>query len=499
VPAFTVARTRVEALQAQLEMLSTPEVKRLEAAERRERELIAHQDELLARASEVPSAPRLPLATDRHAEERENLNRAIEGARAELHGIRTLRDRLVREVGQPAEIHAERAGLQTALAQATGERDRVRDELVTRELASTPAWSVQALGERPSGRAQQRLWDRAARGLARYRLEHDITDERSALGERPTDPIRAERYEQARSTLERVRHELGVHRSSEEIAPAGLPSEYLRLFGAERASRLEQALTSEHQRTRTLSDEDLRAVTVDEHDPLQGLDRQGAGHVLRLEQEHTHHLDTARAQTARAEQLEAQADQLGRRDRHQRDQLRQNAAMQREHAARHTADAERIELELDRLAAAGRHPDQWLEQHADALLASIAARSEVAQRYERDIDRQAELAIADPPDHVRDVIGERPVSGVRLAQEWEQLAERIERHRLAHEIDVERHGPLGPDPAQVPAARRLQYERDREKLAGQIDQFRGQRGLVPQISEPARGADQREQDLGLEL
>jgi conjugative relaxase-like TrwC/TraI family protein len=500
VPAFTTARARVGGLRAQLEALATPEIKRLDAAERRERELIAHENELLARARKVRPAPRLPLAADRHAQERENIERAIAGARAEVHAIRTLRDRLVQEVGQPAEIRAERAGLQTALAQATGERDRLRDKLVTSEIASEPTWSVQALGERPSARAEQRLWDRAARGLARYRLEHGITDERSALGELPTDPVSAERFEQARSTLERVRHELGVHaRSSEDIAPLGLPSEYLRLFGPERASRLEAALASDHRRARTLSDEELRGLTADERGPLASLDRHGAGHVLRLEQEHAHHVHTARDQTARAEQLNAEADQLGRRDRHQRDHLRQNAAMQCEHAGRHLADAERIELELDRLTATGRHPDQWLEQNADALVAQVAARSELAQRHERDIDRQAELAITHPPDHVRGLIGERPVSGVRLAQEWEQLADRIERHRLAHDIDVDRDGPLGPDPSQIPAARRPRYEHDRETLAGQIDQFRGQRGLAPPVSELARGGDQREEDLGLEL
>jgi conjugative relaxase-like TrwC/TraI family protein len=499
VPAFTSARARVEALQAQLEALATPEIKRLDAAERRERELIAHEDDLLARAKEVPPPPRRPLAGDRHAQERENLARAIGGARAELHGIRTLRDRLVREVGQPAEIHAEQAGLQAALAQATDERDRLRDELVTREVASRPAWSAQALAERPSGRAEQQLWDRAARGLARYRLEHDITDERSALGERPTDPLRAERFEQARSTLERVRHELSVHaRSSEDMAP-GLPSEYLRLFGPGRAARLQEALASEHRRARTLPDDELRRLTRGEDDPLAGLDRHGANQVIRLEQEHDHHLHTARDQTARAAQLDAQAEPLGRRDRHQRDHLRQNAAMQREHAARHVADAERIELELDRVAAAGRHPDQWLDQHADALVSQVAARSQLAQRHERDIDRQADLAMTNPPDHVRDLIGDRPVSGVRLAQEWEQLADRIERHRLAHEIDTDRHGPLGPDPSHVPAARRLQYEHDRERLTSHIDKFRGQRGLAPGTPELARDADEREQHLGLEL
>jgi conjugative relaxase-like TrwC/TraI family protein len=499
VRAFTSARARVEALRAQLEALATPEIKRLDAAERRERELIAHEDDLLARAKEVPPPPRLPLTVDRHAQERENLARAVEGARAELHGIRTLRDRLVQEVGQPAEIRAERAGLEAALAQATSERDRLRDELVTREIASKPPWSLQALGERPSGRVEQRLWDRAARGLARYRLEHDITDERSALGERATDPVRAERYEQARSTLERVRHELGVHpRFSEDIAP-GLPSECLRLFGPDRAARLEEALTSEHRRARTLSDEELRRLAAEEPDPLASLDRHGAGHVLRLEQQHTHHLVTARDQTARAEQLEAEAEPLGRRDRHQRDHLRQNAGMQREHAARHIADAERIELELDRVAAAGRHPDQWLEQHAHALVTSIAARSELEHRHERDIDRQADLAIADPPDHVRDLIGERPVSGVRLAQRWEHLADQIERHRLAHDVDVNPGGPLGPDPDRIPAARRLQFQRDREKLAGQIEQFRGERGLPPRVPELARDGQEREQDHGLEL
>jgi hypothetical protein len=501
VAAFRITADRVAALEAQLEAFANPEVKRLEAAERRERELIAHQDELLERVRQIPPAAKLPFVSGSRAHERENLQRALEGVDAELHGVRTLRGRLVREVGEPDQIRAERAALESAVARALTERNTLRGELVAQELASTPRWAIAALGERPSTRRKRELWDRAAQGLARYRLEHDIVDDSSALGERPTDPARTEPYEQARATLERVRQHLGVHAPERQpVEPPELPSDYARLFGAQRAALLEQALAAEREQARELTDAQLHALAPAAGGMIADLDRQAAGHAIQLEQEHAHHKHTARKQTERAAEFDAQADKLGRRARHEREQLRHDATLHRQHAARHTADAERIELELQRLHATGRHPDQWLKDHGQQLVRQLAAAAELAHRRELEIDQQAELAVTQPPQHVRELIGERPVSGMRLAEQWERLVEQIERHRLTYGLEVDRHGPLGPDPSQMARDQRALYEEQRHKLAGEVERHREARSLP--AHEPTREITrerERDQTVGREL
>ena len=331
---------------------------------------------------------------------------ALDGVKAELNGVRTLCERLVREVGQPDQIRSERAALEHAVARVRSEREDLLDELVARELAAEPRWAREALADRPTGSRERDLWDRAVRGLARY--------------------------DQARSTLARVQRQLGdVGREHKTLEPTSLPRYYLGLLGEERSGRLETELAAELERVRDLPDEQLRALAREEQQARDRLDHQAAGQALRFEREHTHHQDAARKQTQRAAALEQQALGLGWRARHEREQIRHNATLQRDHAARHSADAERLDLELSRLRAAGRHPDQWLEHDGERLVAGVAAASELARRHQREISWHAELAVIQPPAHVRELIGERPASGVRLAQEWEQLASDIERHRHA--------------------------------------------------------------------
>jgi conjugative relaxase-like TrwC/TraI family protein len=374
IDAFRAAAERVVTLHARLEALATPEIRRLEAAERRERELIAHREELHQRTREIPPSPKLPLARDRFARERENLRLALDGVDAELRGVGILRARLVGEVGEPDQIRAERRGLESLVARARTERDAFMNELVARELATPPTWAIAALGERPAAARERQLWDRATRGLARYRLEHDVTDERVPLGDAPTDPVRVERHEQARDRLERVRHELGIREPERERAePLRLPSEYARLFGAQRAALLEDALTVAEQQMSGLTDEQLRGLAATASARVAEFDRQAAAQAIRLEHEHAHHRETAANQADRAARLEEQADRLGWRARREREQLRDDAELHRQHAARHVADAERIELELQRMHATGRHPEQWLHDHREQLVKHLAA------------------------------------------------------------------------------------------------------------------------------
>jgi conjugative relaxase-like TrwC/TraI family protein len=473
------AEDQVAALEARLNALANPEVKRLEAAERRERELTEHREDLLHRLRQVPPPRKLPFASDRRAHERENLRQALDAVDADMTAVGTLRARLVREVGEPDQIRLERRRIETTLSHTRGERDRLRDELVADEIASRPRWTVAALGERPNGRGKN-LWDRAARGIARYRLDHDVTDDHHALGERPIEPAQAEHYERAQAKLERLRHELGLDVRDLETpgVEPHLPAEYARLFGTERTSVLEQAFAAARDDVRHVTDERLRRCASTDR-VLDDLDRKAAHQAVRLEEEHAHHTESAGNQAARAAELEAQAATFGRRHRHEREQLRHDAALQRQHAERHTSDASRIELELRRLRAAGRHPDEWLRQHAHDLVVQLAAEAELGRRREAQIADQVERAVAQPPEHIRNMIGERPTSHPELADQWERLTRRIEHHRLTYELDVDQDGTLGPDPSQLRADQRGAYEEHRRGLAQDIARHRESRELPP--------------------
>ena len=478
IEAFRAANEQVAALQARLDGLSIPEVKRLHAAERREQELTEHKAELLERLRQIPPGSKLPCARDRQTHERQNLRRGVDAVDVELAGVRTLCSRLVHEVGDLDQIRFESAAIERELASALGQRDQLRDALVREQLSSQPRWVTVALGEPPEAARERALWDRAARGLARYRLQHEVSDENLALGRRTVDAGRTERYEQPRAQLERVRHELGLHsREDEPVQPVRLPTEYARLFGNSRTAALEQALAAAAEQTRVMTDEQLLGCSSIGR-IVADLDRHAAACAIRLEREHAHHKETAQKQADRATELEARAATLGWRDRRERDQLRHDAALHRRHAQRHASDADRIELELHRLHAAGRHPDQWLQRHGAELAAGLAARAELEHRRERQITHDVERAVARLPEHIRDVIGERPVD-LGLAETWERLARRVERHRLTYEVDVDRDGSLGPDPSQIRKDQRVAYEEQRRSLAEDITRYRKSRGLPP--------------------
>jgi hypothetical protein len=312
-------------------------------------------------------------------------------------------------------------------------------------------------------------------------VEHGATDEYNALGERPADRLGIERYECARAKLERVRHELGLD-AHDETPPAAwpvLPPEYARLFGTDRTSTLKQALAAARGEVQHITDEQLRQ-SASPNRALAGLDRQASHQAVRLEEEHAHHTKSARNQAARAAEPETQAATLGWRQRHEREQLRHDAALQRQHAERHASDANRIELELQRLRATGRHPDDWLKHHAHDLVVQLAAEAELERRQEQQNADQVERAVAQPPEHIRNMIGERPLSDAALADQWERLTQRIERHRLTYRLDVDQDGTLGPDPSQIGKDQRGAYAEQRRSLAHQdIARHRESRELAP--------------------
>ena len=302
---------------------------------------------------------------------------------------------------------------------------------------------------------------------------------RKTWGSRARSYRGVERYEHARTQLERVRRELGLNsREEEPVKPIRLPSEYARLFGEGRAASLEQGVAAAIERAQGMTDDELLRATATSS-TIPDLDRRAAGRTIRLEREHAHHKEAAQKQAARATELEARSATLRRRDRRERDQLRCDAALHRQHAERHASDVERIELELQRLHAAGRHPDQWLQRHGAELVAQLAAAAELEHRRDRKIALELERAVIRPPERLRDVIGERPAAGTKLVEDWERLARRIERHRLTYEFHVDHDGSLGPDPSQIRKDQRVAYEEQRRALAEDVGLYRESLGLRP--------------------
>ena len=68
-------------------------------------------------------------------------------------------------------------------------------------LADPPPWATEALGEPPFVGPDRPCWADRAVELASYRDAHGVTDERSALGPEPQDPVRRRDWELARLLL----------------------------------------------------------------------------------------------------------------------------------------------------------------------------------------------------------------------------------------------------------------------------------------------------------
>jgi conjugative relaxase-like TrwC/TraI family protein len=472
---FASLTGRLRTLEAQLASLATPEVERLLATERRERALIAHHDELAERLGSLPNPPR--LARDPVAVERQGLQRAIAGAQRELAGLRALRARLERETGPLAEVLAERAVLREATARLEERRGAVRERLIGDQVARPPAWARALLGEPPRQTAARRVHQRALAAVAGYRLDHGITGP-DPLGPAPDDPFAARARRQAAAAVEHAQRRLGVTARPSQGPGPGLPHRHRTALGDHRTGALEALLGAASARAASLPAEQLPAQLAAGEDALRALDTRAATRALRLERQLAEHGQLASQEADRARALEDQAQTLGWRQRAERQALLDTAARLHAQIDRHHADTERVELELARLHATGRHPDQWLAHHAHAAADGLAAAAEHEHRRQTEIDRQAQRAAVDPPAHIRQVLGEPPATGRKLAHAWQRLAVALERHRLQYGIDVAREGPLG-DPSRRPAGASIAYRHDRDRLARNINLLHRQQGLDP--------------------
>ena len=118
------------------------------------------------------------LMTGRHnlayfERQAERLDREIAALHASQH----------RRASHLAAHHAEQVELD-AIGHVLDERIR---QTTNRAVADPPTYITRALGRRPRGGIEDRAWVRAVVAIETYRVEHDITDRRSALGPEPAD------------------------------------------------------------------------------------------------------------------------------------------------------------------------------------------------------------------------------------------------------------------------------------------------------------------------
>ena len=111
-------------------------------------------------------------------------------------------------LGDPEQIRAELDGLDRAITQLEQERNAILDQLTDRELHAPGEWARELLGERPAG-SRGHAWDDALRRVARYRLDHAITDTTDPLGPEPADERHARQWQRAHEAVERVERGLG--------------------------------------------------------------------------------------------------------------------------------------------------------------------------------------------------------------------------------------------------------------------------------------------------
>jgi conjugative relaxase-like TrwC/TraI family protein len=210
-PSLAELRIRLEQLRAQLAGLPTGELDQIDELDRRAIALTEQRDQLrdaLARLPE-PRTRRLGRSEDPHMLDRTRMTSMRAGVEEHLGRTLSQRATLARELGDVDPVREERDGLSNAFQQIQSEHDQVLTNRVERELAARPQWALDTLGERPQRGYDAERWDRAARQLARYRIEYDITDTREPLGPEPDGREQRHEYDRAVRARDQLARELG--------------------------------------------------------------------------------------------------------------------------------------------------------------------------------------------------------------------------------------------------------------------------------------------------
>jgi hypothetical protein len=203
-------RHQLERLRAQLTALPTVELGKLDALDARTRELTERRDALRRDLDRLPEPRerRFSRNEDPHLLDRTRLSSALAGAHDQLERTLTQRAALARELGDPAAIHEDRDGLTSAIDTLARQHTELRNELAEREVERRPHWARDTLGERPDRSHDAERWDQAARTLARYRIEYEISATGDPLGDRPAAAEQRHDYERAERAREQLAQEL---------------------------------------------------------------------------------------------------------------------------------------------------------------------------------------------------------------------------------------------------------------------------------------------------
>jgi conjugative relaxase-like TrwC/TraI family protein len=209
--ALSQLREQIDRLRSQLESLPTVELEQLDELDTRGRELTERRDLLRSSLERLP-APRerrFGRGEDPHIVDRTRLASALAGAEDQLERVLTQRATVDRQLGDVTAVGQERDGLTAALRTLERQHTELRNELADREVERRPQWARDALGERPDRQSDAERWDRAARTMARYRIEYDIPDGDTPLGREPAGGEQRGAYHQADLAREELARELG--------------------------------------------------------------------------------------------------------------------------------------------------------------------------------------------------------------------------------------------------------------------------------------------------
>lgn len=219
-PSLTERSERLERLRAQLAALPVKELEQLEQLDARAVELSARRDTARAGLEQLPAVQtrRLGRSRDPHVVDRSRLESMLGGLDAQLEQALTARATIARQLGEVEPIRAERDGLLDAISTLRRECHQLLDDLTQAELAARPRWMRDALGERSERQSDAERWDRAARVIARYRIQYEASGVvGDPLGPKPSGGDRLRAHENARKVWEQFAHDLERETPSHEI------------------------------------------------------------------------------------------------------------------------------------------------------------------------------------------------------------------------------------------------------------------------------------------
>ncbi len=216
-------RERVEQLHTQLQGLPLRKLQRIEDLDDRVRRQSTQREQLAGQLAQLSQPKRrFGREKDPHALERAHLISTLQAHDRALDDLLAERSHLAGELGDPAEMRAERDGLEGAITQSTHEHSAIRDALAERELHSPGPWVRGTFGERPDESWAREEWEVNVRQVAGYRVQHDITDTSDPLGPRPDTGDQQHAWDQASEAIQQGERRLGGHVATERDVDLGI-------------------------------------------------------------------------------------------------------------------------------------------------------------------------------------------------------------------------------------------------------------------------------------